>query len=464
MADMVLIVTYFSFLLGFGVLVANIMKKERVPDTFLLLLVGLISGPTIWRNPSVAQFIDFIIVDVSAMSVVPDFLRTLALVLIVFTGAFNLNFDELKEFSDVSVTLAFALVFLNTVVLGAAAKLIFGLAWIPALLIGAIISGTDSSVVFTFEEPLKKYGNVLTVLKVESILNSPLSVLIPVLLLDLLQLSPGTVLSPTVYISQFWQMIVAGIGSGVVIGLAISKVMSRMLKEYSALIIFSIALLTFGLSESVGGSGMLGVAFAGFIIGNIGFPHKERVKEFQNEFSDMLRISVFTLLGAQIFLNLNPLLLVVELLFALLVIVVRPIFIDYIAGGMRDATNVEEFTLLRFAAPRGIAAAAMAPIAATALGDSTIMDLVFMVIFFSVLMSSVTANLVSTGKIPIIKSKLEGIKAKIVTRDELSEEVPLESEILKDRVEQIKTRLNGELSEDAGEETAEESKDSASKG
>jgi NhaP-type Na+/H+ or K+/H+ antiporter len=106
MADMVLIVTYFSFLLGFGVLVANIMKKVSVPDTFLLLLVGLVTGPTIWRHPAVAQFIDFIIVDVSAMSVVPDFLRTLALILIVFTGAFNLNFDELKKFSDVSVTLA----------------------------------------------------------------------------------------------------------------------------------------------------------------------------------------------------------------------------------------------------------------------------------------------------------------------------------------------------------------------
>ncbi|MFQ5815827.1 MAG: cation:proton antiporter, partial [Candidatus Hydrothermarchaeaceae archaeon] len=153
MADMVLIVSYFSFLLGFGVIVANIMKKVRIPDTFLLLLVGLICGPTIWRNPAVARYIDFLIVDVSAMSVVPDFLRTLALVLIVFTGAFNLNFSELKKFSNVSVNLAFLIVIFNTIILGAAAKVIFGLGWVPAFLIGAIISGTDASVIFTFEEP-----------------------------------------------------------------------------------------------------------------------------------------------------------------------------------------------------------------------------------------------------------------------------------------------------------------------
>ncbi len=412
MADMVLIVTYFSFLLGFGVLVANIMKKVSVPDTFLLLLVGLVTGPTIWRHPAVARFIDFIIVDVSAMSVVPDFLRTLALILIVFTGAFNLNFDELKKFSDVSVTLAFLLVFLNTIVLGIAAKLIFGLTWIPALLIGAIISGTDASVVFTFEVPLKKYGDVLSILKVESILNSPLSVLIPVLFLDLLEISPGTIVAPTFYLSQFWQMIVAGIGSGVVIGLGISKIISRMLKEYSSLIIISIALLTFGLSETVGGSGMLGVAVAGFIIGNLGFPHKDRVKEFQSEFSDMLRISVFTLLGAQIFLDLNPLLLLVEFLFAFLVFVVRPIFVSYLARGIRDDTGFEGFTLLQLAAPRGIASAAMAPIAAVAVGDSLIMNIVFMVIFFSVLLSTLTTNLVSSGKAVKIKERMDRLRGR----------------------------------------------------
>jgi cell volume regulation protein A len=412
MADMVLIVTYFSFLLGFGVLVANIMKKVRVPDTFILLLVGLICGPTIWKNPAVAQYISLTIVDVEAMSVVPDFLRTLALVLIVFTGAFNLRFEELKRFSDVSVNLALFLVILNTLVLGAASKLIFGLNWLPSLLIGAILSGTDASVVFTFEEQLKKFGNVLTVLKVESILNSPLSVLIPLILLDLLNVSPGEILSINFYVSQFFLMIVAGMGSGLVIGLVLSKIVSSMVKEYSSLLIISIALLIFGLAESVGGSGMLAVAVAGFIIGNLGFPHKESVKEFQSEFSDMLRISVFTLLGAQIFLDLNPLLLVVEFLFALLVFVVRPIFVTYIARSMSQKEGFEGFALLKFTAPRGISAVAVAPIVAVSLGNDMIMNIVFMVVFFTVLLSTITANMVSTGRAAALKNRTDWLKSK----------------------------------------------------
>ena len=126
----------------------------------------------------------------------------------------------------------------------------------------------------------------------------------------------------------------------------------------------------------------------------------------------MLRISVFTLLGAQIMLDLNPLLLLVEFLFALLVFVVRPIFVNYLARGVRDETGFEGFTLLQLAAPRGIASAAMAPIAALAVGDTLIMNIVFMVIFFSVLFSTITANLVSSGKALAIKEWMDRLKGR----------------------------------------------------
>ena len=164
MADMVLIVSYFAFLLGFGVIVANMMKKVKIPDAFFLLLVGLACGPTIWKHPAVAQYISITIVDVAAMADIPDFLRSLALVLIVFIGSFNLSFKELKKFSEVSVNLAFIMVILNTVVLGLAAKFLFDLSYLSAFLIGAIISGTDASVVLAFESSLKKHKNILTIL------------------------------------------------------------------------------------------------------------------------------------------------------------------------------------------------------------------------------------------------------------------------------------------------------------
>ncbi len=415
MPNMVLIVSYFSFLLGFGVLVANLMKKVKIPDTVFLLLVGLICGPTIWKNPAVTQYLQFTIVDVDAMSVVPEFLRTLALVLIVFTGAFNMSFSELKRVSSISIKLAFLVVILNTIVLGAIAKLIFGFGMVPALLIGATISGTDASVVFTFENVLKKQADILTILKMESIINSPLAVLIPFLFLSFLESAPSEVLLPTVYISQFWLMIAAGVGGGIVIGFAVVSILDRMLKEYTPLLLFALALLTYGLVEAVGGSGMLAAAVSGCIIGNTAFAHRKATEKFHSEISDMLRIAIYTLLGAQVFLDLNPLLILVEVLFVVLVFAVRPIFITFLARDVE--ADYESMTLLKWVAPRGISAAAMAPIVAIALGDQQIMNIVFMVILFSVLFSTITANLVKTGKILIIRDKT--MKAREMLRERI---------------------------------------------
>ena len=417
MADMVLIVSYFSFLLGLGVIVANIFKKYKIPDAFILLLVGLVCGPTIWKHPAVARYVQLVIVDVDAMSVVPDFLRTLALVIIVFTGAFNLDLNELKRVSDISISLAFMLVFLNTVFLGLAAKFIFKLDLVPALLIGAILSGTDAGVVFTYEKVLKGKKKALSILKVESILNSPLSVLIPILLLDLMRMAPGSIIEPLLYVSQFWQMIIGGIGSGVVLGFVLSKILNKMLKEYTPLLIFSMALLTYAFTELVHGSGMLAVAVAGFIIGNMVFPHKEAVREFHDEFSEMLRISVFTLLGAQIALDLNPYLILVEFLFALLVFFIRPIFVIFLTRDLKEEMDYESMSLIKYLAPRGIAAAAMAPIAAGAIatGNQEIMNIIFTAVFFTLLFNTVVVNLINSGKMMIYKERYERTKAPVAS-------------------------------------------------
>ena len=89
-----------------------------------------------------------------------------------------------------------------------------------------------------------------------------------------------------------------------------------------------------------------------------------------------------------------------------------------------EKEGYEGYTLLRFMGPRGISAAAIAPIAAVALGDQLIMNLVFMVIFFSVLLSSITAKLVSSGKAVVMRDRYEGAKKMIIGKEK--EEAPEE--------------------------------------
>jgi cell volume regulation protein A len=401
MADLVLSVTYFGILLGLGIIVANLLKKARIPDTFFLLLLGLLLGPTLYLNPAVTGYISTTLVDVSQMGNVPDFLRTLALIMVVFTGTFNLGLRAFKRFGNMAVNIAIVGVIFNTLVMGLIANMFFGFDIVYSFLMAAVVSGTCTSVVFAFEDSLKGARKALNVIKVESILNSPLSVLLPVIFLDLVAIAPGAIIEPMKYLSQFWVMIAVGVGAGLIVGLGISRILKGMLKEYTPLMLFAVALVTYALAENVGGSGMLAVAVCGLIAGSHIRQNDTEVQKFDDHLSEMLRISVFTLLGAQVTLLIGMEEFLVILLFFLIMFFIRPVFLFPVLGKGKKDFDRREFLIMSFITPRGLSAAAMAPIVAGALIAAgspdvagRVMNIIFLVIMLSVIFSTAAALLV----------------------------------------------------------------------
>ncbi len=403
MVELTLTVAYFGILLGLGVLLAGLLKKRRIPDTFFLLILGLVLGPTLYMNPYIMYYVNVVFVDVTKMGAIPDFLRILALIFVVFTGTFNLGFRAFKKFSNVSVNLALVGVVFNTIVLGLIANVMFGLDLVYSFLMAAIISGTCTGVVFAFEETLKGSRKAMNILKVESIFNSPLSILLPIIFLDLVAIEAGALLEPMKYVSQFWLMIAAGVGTGIILGLAVSRILKSVMKQYTALWLFAIAIITYALAEMVGGSGMLAVAICGLLAGDLAIPGRKEVDRFDDHLSELLRISVFTLLGAQVALFMSPFELLLAFIFFLIVFFIRPVFLIPTLGKRRKELNRRDIILLSFVTPRGLSAAAMAPIVAVALltaGQSMavatkIVNIIFIVILLSILFSSIIAGFLS---------------------------------------------------------------------
>jgi cell volume regulation protein A len=386
------------------VLIANVLKKRKVPDTFFLLILGLLLGPTVFMNPAVTSQFSIKLVDVNLMGNVPDFLRILALILVVFVGTFNLSFGAFKKFSDSSIKLAFIGVFFNTMLFGFASSVLFGLQPVYAFLLGAALSGTATGVIYMSDTIVQRCKNGLTIIDLESILNSPLTILLPMLFLDLVFIQPGALIEPLKYMVIFWQMIAAGVGTGLLVGFAASKMVKGMMKEYGPLLVIAIALISYALAENVGGSGMLSVAICGLIMGNMISREqgKDEMNKFDNQFSEMLRISVFTLLGAQVMLPLTAEglnMIFTAFIFFLVVFFSRPIFLMPILWRQRKTFTKKELILLNMISPRGVSEAAMAPIIYTAivsvpnLANATsiagnIINIIFLVIMFSVLFSS----------------------------------------------------------------------------
>jgi cell volume regulation protein A len=403
MSDALIAITYFAILLGLGVLVANFFKKKHIPDSIFLILLGLALGPTILGNPAIAQFMKIEPINISAMGAVPDFLRILALIMIVFAGMFNVGLRAFNKTSGTSIKFAVLGVAFNTIALGVAAHFIFGLDWVFALLLGGVLSGTADAIIFTFDSILDKdYRRVMNMLKTEAVFNSPMCILIPLVFLDFVALQQGALIEPMAYVSKFVLMMVAGVGTGIILGLGFSKLVKRMAQDYTVLLMLSIALLTYAASEYVGGSGILAVAVCGLIVGDMGFQEKDDVKRFDDHFSEMLRIAVFTFLGAQVTLTFGLSDILPIALFLIAIVLARPIFVNVILGKERKAYTKQEKFVMSFVAPRGIDAAAMAPIVAAALIASgqpaaasaapSIMNMVVVVIILTVLFSTAMAK------------------------------------------------------------------------
>jgi potassium/hydrogen antiporter len=394
-------VTYFAILLGVGVLIANALRKRNVPDTVFLMLLGLLLGPTVFSNPLVTKYIHLEMVDVTQMGVIPDFFRILALVLMVFVGTFNLKFSIFKKFSGPSLRLAFGGVILNTIFVGFVANLIFGFDLVLGMLIGAVLGGTDYSVLYVFERAFSKSRNALTILKVESIFNDPAGVLVVMLGLTLLTISPGAQIEPIKYLSEFWMMITVGVGTGLLVGLGAGYIIKQTRKEYTPLMFFAVALITYAMSVGVGGEGMTAVAVCGLVAGNFSFGEKKEEKltimRFEDQFSELLRIAVFTLLGAQVTLLMGLEELGLILVFFAFIVMFRPLFVLLMIWKRRQEFTRREILVMGFVAPRGVAGAALIPIvtaAVVSIGRPEIAAKMFNVTFVVIMLSIIFGTIV----------------------------------------------------------------------
>jgi len=345
--DIVTAMTYFAVLLGIGVIVTNLTERMKIPNALFLLIVGLLFGPTVLN-----------VVDVGSMGDIPIFLRTLALIIIVFAASFHLKLSTFKRVSKTALKLSFGGFAFTTAVMGILAHELLGMSPISAVLTGAIIGGTSSAAVYTFKSALKEERGVLDILTVESIFSDPLTVLVPMLVLSAVV---AGVFEGAVMISKFWQMIAGGVGTGVLVGLATAEIFHKMQKGISPTLSFAIAMITYAAAINIGGSGILAVALCAMILGNQKIPHKEQIGEFEDSLSIILTISIFTLLGAQVYLSLSTALLIKELIFVFaLIFVARPAF-TFLAL-IKETLTRKERLLIAFTGPRGAAAAAMAAI------------------------------------------------------------------------------------------------------
>jgi cell volume regulation protein A len=226
-------------------------------------------------------------------------LGSIALVVILFEGGLKTSLTTLRAVFAPSLAMATIGVVVTAGLFGVAARLIAGIDWAPALLLGALVAPTDAAAVAAVLRTSKVAvpDRVIAVLEVESGLNDPMAVFLTLLLIE--AISQPADLSLMHGVGFFLREMLGGAVLGGLVGWLLATLMRAQHLEASLLPVAMLAgaWAMFGGAQLLGTSGFLAVYVAGIIVGDrAGVRHASLERAFE-AFAWVAQIGLFVMLG-----------------------------------------------------------------------------------------------------------------------------------------------------------------------
>ncbi|MBD3209621.1 cation:proton antiporter [Candidatus Woesearchaeota archaeon] len=406
------ILTDLAIILLLGLIVTLFSKKLKISNILLLMLTGITLGKVIPQTSGSFQFSSDFLVAVAVLT----------LVMVVFDGSsrFKLKMVNLFSVGAIKVTSLFLLC--NLIFISFFTMLLFFQPFtvesvLLSVLFAFVMSGTDPGSVFIMLK--SKTNKVIEFLEVEAIINTPIMVIFPFIILDILNnLQTADVARAVVNQAlPLLQQIVVGIGAGMVIGIIVLKTMKRFYsQQFSPVALITSALLAYILAENLAGNGVLAVATLGLFFGNIYVKEKENLQEFNTMLNSSLIIIVFILIGLIIEVDFSLGLLVKSLLLFGILILTRLLSLALVFRKQHEQKqeqyrfNTKELLFMACSMPKGIAAAVVAfslSVFTIAPGLAPMMHTVLQLIVVMMVYSLIFSSVVDRFSKKLIRIKIE---------------------------------------------------------
>jgi len=382
--DPITFLTYITVILLLGVLSTAISRWLKLPDVLLFILLGLAMTQIQYKNIALFDFPTLFITSISI----------LALAMIVFDSTSRINLKRFDSLSLSSFRLILTFLVIMISIFSLATHVLFGFSIILSILFASAMAGTAPSVIL----PLlgEKKNKVVDLLKLESLLNTPLTVLLPFLFVDII-MTAGEDNLTTVFLDQlapFLTKFVSGLGAGLLVGIVLFKILKRLYsKVYAPMAVMIAALLSYVLAEQLGGNGVLSVTTLGLFVGNVTLKEKVDLLNVNTVFAKSLHILVFVLVGYLI----RPL-WEVEFISKTLLLFAIYLFLRFVAVQVTffDKFSLKEKVFMTCVSSKGIAVSVVAIVLANTpiAGLPIVVDLILLFVLYSIIL----ASLVSWGK------------------------------------------------------------------
>ena len=171
------------------------------------------------------------------------------------------------------------------------------------LLLGAIISSTDSAAVFSIlrSRNLGLKNNLRPLLELESGSNDPMAYVLTIALISLVVNQDATLIST---IPLFLKQIIIGASLGYIFGKVSKFIINRIKLDYEGLytvLVMTLMFFIFSATDYIGGNGFLAVYLSAVYLGNQELIHKKTILKSFDGFAWLMQIVLFLTLGLLVF-------------------------------------------------------------------------------------------------------------------------------------------------------------------
>ncbi|MGP1272419.1 MAG: cation:proton antiporter [Phycisphaerales bacterium] len=348
--------------LALGAAAQWLASRLRIPAILLLLAAGLLAGPGMQVfGPSPAWSLD----PDGLLGDLLSPLAALAVGLILYEGGLTLRFRELRIGTSVIRNLVTIGALVTWVLAAFGARFILGLEWGLAAVFGAILTVSGPTVVLPLVRHIRPKGAVGPILRWEGIVIDPIGALLAVLVFEVVKSGSGSAAAGDVAYGLLYTVVIGG-GLGLLAGWLVGFGIRRYLIPDSLhnQVSLAVAVLAFTISDVVQKeSGLLATTVMGMYLANQRSANVEHILEFKENLTVLFISVLFVVLAARLEpADINQLGLSAVAFVLALVLIVRPLAV--LASTIGSRLNWRERAFLACVAPRGIVAAAIAPILA----------------------------------------------------------------------------------------------------
>ena len=374
-----------------GVFGEAFFKKTGIPDIAFLMVLGVVIGP-----------IFGIIQPAAVIEIVPYF-AALALIIIMFDGGYNLHIGNVLKtahFAVVLVILGFAV---SVGIVAAFGHYGLGWEWMDSILLGAIVGGSSSIIVFGLVRKLRISDEAKSMLSFESALTDIFATIIAFILFE-------AILTGQFNLDLLGQTIGRAVAVGLILGFGIGIpwmfIISKLSNaQHNYMLTLGVLFLLFFLANSFGESGALTALVFGLMLGNKKYLVKKlKIKLPDNTIDNSLHRQVTFIVRAFFFVfvgllaSFGQIEYVIFGILATVAIYIGRVIITHTALVKGFSKLDKKVTSVMI--PRGLAAAVLATIPLTMglQNGEAYPQIIFFIIMTSVIIT--TVGLGSAKKIP----------------------------------------------------------------